>query len=385
MNSSGRLVLGVVIIVAVLAGVYAFMQSPQTANGPTAAPPQPAQPITIGFIGPLTGDAAAIGQNAKAAVELAVEEVNKAGGVAGRTLSVIYEDGQCTGKVASNAANKLINADNVPVILGGLCSGETASFAGAAEQAKRVVLSYCSSAPSITQAGDYIFRDYPSDLFQGAFGAKYVYEKLGKKKVAIVYVKSDWGSGIRQVFADEFKKLGGTIVAEEGYEQVARDLRTQLTKVKAAKPDLVYFLGYTEGSIVGVKQAAELKLGVPLFGADGWDDPKIWSGAGAAGEGAMYTVVSAPLNDAFRASLKAKVGSDEVGLCSPQAYDGLKLLAQVMGKVGTDATAIKDELYKTEYTGGVSAAKVAFDKNGDPIEANYAVKAVKDGKAMEAK
>ena len=84
-------------------------------------------------------------------------------------------------------------------------------------------------------------------------------------------------------------------------------------------------------------------------------------------------------------SLKAKVGSDEVGLCSPQAYDGLKLLAQVMGKVGTDATAIKDELYKTEYTGGVSAAKIAFDKNGDPIEANYAVKAVKDGKAMEIK
>ncbi|MBM3257342.1 MAG: hypothetical protein FJY98_03410 [Candidatus Liptonbacteria bacterium] len=382
MNSSSRIVLGIVIIVAVIAGVFAFSQSPSTSNN---VPATKNEPIKLGFIGPLTGDGAALGQNARAATEIAVAEVNAAGGIKGRPLEVIYEDGKCTGKEASNAANKLINADNVPVILGGLCSGETNSFAAAAEQAKRVVLSFCSSAPSITQAGDYIFRDYPSDLFQGSFAAKYVYETLGKKKVGIVYVKSDWGSGIKQVFSEEFSKLGGKIVAEEGYDQAARDLRTQLTKIKAAKPDLVYFLGYTEGSTVGLKQAAELKLGVPILGADGWDDPKLFANAGAAAEGVMYTVVSAPLSDAFKAKMKEKTGSEEVLACSPGAYDGVKILAQILASVGTDSTAIKDALYQVNYVGGVSAARVAFDKNGDPVEANYVVKIVKDGKATEVK
>ncbi|MCR4328516.1 MAG: ABC transporter substrate-binding protein [Patescibacteria group bacterium] len=382
MNSSARIVLGLVIIVAVVAGVFAFLQAPQTAHGPTESPAGNVSPITIGFIAPLTGDGAALGQNEKVAVELAVSEVNMAGGIGGRPLNVIYEDGQCTGKVASNAANKLINVDNVPVILGGLCSGETMSFAAAAEQAKRVVLSPCSSAPAITDAGDYIFRDYPSDLFQGAFGAKYVYEQLGKRKAAIVYVKSDYGVGLDKVFREEFTNLGGTIVADEGYDQAARDLRTQLTKVKASNPDIVYFVGYTEGSTVGLKQAADLNLGVSMFGADGWGDPKLWTDVGVAGEGAMYTTVSAPLSDDFKAKMKEKTGSEEVLTCSPGAYDGIKILAQVMSKVGTDPTAIKDELYKVEYIGGVSAARVAFDENGDPAEASFAVKVVKDGKAV---
>ncbi|MBI2888972.1 MAG: ABC transporter substrate-binding protein [Candidatus Liptonbacteria bacterium] len=385
MNSSGRLVLGVVIIIAVLAGVYALLQSPETANGPAAPGQAVAQPITIGFIGPLTGDTANLGQNAKAAVEIALEEVNAAGGVNGRPLRVIYEDGRCNGKDGSDAANKLINADNVPVILGGACSGETMAFASAAEQAKRVVLSYCSSAPSVTQAGDYIFRDYPSDLLQGTFGANYAYATLGKRKVGVLYVKSDWGVGVSGVFKDTFVKLGGTVVASEGYDQAVRDLRTQITKIKAAKPDIVYFAGYTGDSIIGIKQAADLKLGVPLFGADAWDDPKVWTDVGAAGEGALFTVVSAPLSDAFKAKMKEKTGSENVIACSPGAYDGIKILAQVMAKVGTDSTAIKNELYKTEYTGGVSAAKVAFDANGDPVSASYIVKVVKDGKAAEQK
>ncbi len=385
MNSSGRLVLGVVIIVAVLAGVYALLQSPQTASGPAKPTQTTAQPITIGFIGPLTGDTANLGQNAKAAAEIAVEEVNKTGGVNGRPLAVIYEDGKCNGKDASSAANKLINADNVPVILGGACSGETMAFASAAEQAKRVVLSYCSSAPGVSQAGDYIFRDYPSDLFQGAFGANYAYTTLGKRKVAVLAIKSDWGVGVSKVFKETFTKLGGAVVADEGYDQAVRDLRTQLTKIKAAKPDLLYFAGYTGDSTIGVKQAADLKLGVPLFGADAWDDPKVWTDAGAAGEGAMFTVVSAPLSDAFKAAMKVKTGSENVIACSPGAYDGIKILAQVMAKVGTDSTAIKNELYKTEYTGGVSSAKVAFDANGDPVNASYIVKVVKGGKATEVK
>ena len=377
MNQSTKWVIGVIVVVVIVAVGYFAFKGP---NQPTST-----EPVKIGFVGPLTGDAANIGQNVRAAVEISVKEVNGAGGIDGRPLEIVYEDGQCTGSVAANAANKLINVDKVPLILGGACSGETSAFTGAAEQSKTVVLSYCSSAPTISQAGDYIFRDYPSDLYQGSFGAEYIYNKLGKKNVAILYVKSDWGNGIKDVFAKRFKELGGTVVADEGYEQTSRDLRTQLTKIKAANPEVVYFLGYTEASIPGIKQAKELGLNVPLFGGDAWDDSKIWSEVGAAGEGDMYSVAYAPLNADFKAKMKAKVGNDEITICAPQAYDAVKLIAKVIGKVGTNAEAIKNELYKTSYVGGVSASEIKFDSNGDLVGANYIVKVVRNGEAVELK
>ena len=138
----------VVIIVVVIGGIFLLNKSPKERGV-----------ITLGFIGPLTGDAANIGQNAKSAVEVAVEEINATGGINGQTLNVIYEDGKCTGKDAANAANKLINVDNVLAIVGGACSGETSAFTGVAEESGTVVLSYCSSAPAITDAGDFIFRN----------------------------------------------------------------------------------------------------------------------------------------------------------------------------------------------------------------------------------
>ncbi|HEY4481213.1 MAG TPA: ABC transporter substrate-binding protein [Candidatus Paceibacterota bacterium] len=376
MNQSTKWIIGVV-VVAIIGVVYFVSKGPSQ--------PVSTEPIKIGFIGPLTGDAANIGQNVRAAVEIAVNEVNQAGGVDSRTLEVIYEDGQCTGNVASNAANKLINIDKVSLILGGACSGETSSFAGAAEQSKTAVLSYCSSAPAISQAGDYIFRNYPSDLYQGSFGAEYVYNKLSKKKIAILYAKSDWGNGIKNVFVKRFNELGGTILAEEGYEQTSRDLRTQLTKIKSANPELVYFLGYTEASIPGIKQAKELGLNAPLFGGDAWDDSKIWTDVGSAGEGAMYSVVYAPLNSDFKSKMRTKIGNDEITICTPQAYDAVKLIAKVIEKVGINAEAIKNELYKTSYTGGVSASEIKFDSNGDLVGANYIVKVVRNGEAVEAK
>lgn len=340
------------------------------------------EPIRIGFIGPLTGDKAEMGQNAQAAVALAVQEINAAGGVNGRRLEVIYEDGKCSGADAAKAADKLITADKVPVILGGACSEETLAFAEAAEQSKTVVLSYCSSAPALTEAGDYIFRNYPSDIFQGVFAADHFFETLGKRKAAVLYEQSDWGVGVKDAFILHFTNLGSpVIVSEEGYEPTARDLRKNLLNIKTAQPEAVYFLGRAEASISGIKQAKEIGLEAQIFGGDRWDDARIWREVGSAGNGVSYAVVSAPPREQFRARMKTQTGSDEIAACSPTAYDGLKILAQVMRQVGVVSEAIKNELYQTVYTDGVSSPKIGFDGNGDLVGAYYAVKAVKDGKA----
>ena len=202
--------------------------------------------ITLGFVAPLTGDASSLGQGAQKAVEIAVAEFNSAKGTNDREVKVVFEDGKCNAKDASAAGNKLINIDKVPVILGGLCSAETMAIAPMAESTKTVLISGCSSNPSITTAGDYIFRDYPSDSFQGVYAAAIAHEKLGAKTASVLYCLSDWCTGLAKVFKENFEKLGGTVVMEESFATDTLDMRTQLTKIKEANPDMIYFLGFTE-------------------------------------------------------------------------------------------------------------------------------------------
>lgn len=392
MDKSIKYIAGVIVLIVIIGGIIALGRKDDNSEEVSKSEQQEnkqqetsKESIKVGFIGPLTGDAAGIGQNAQAAVRIAVREINNSGGINGRPVEIIYEDGQCDGKTSVTAVNKLINSDKVVAVLGGACSSETTAIAGVTEPAKITTLSYCSSAPAITSAGDYIFRDSPSDLYQGSFAAEYAYNTLGAKKVAIMYSQSDYGKGIADVFVDTFEKLGGQVIAKEGFEDKVTDLRTPLTKVKAAQPDLIYYVSYTEAGILGIRQANELSIDIPMLGGDAWDDPAIWSAVGSAGNGNMYTVVSAPLSDEFKQKMREETNDDTITTCTPQAYDGLKLLGQVIAKAGTDSTDIKNALYNAVYTGGVSSSKISFDENGDIVGAQYVVKEVKDGVASEKK
>lgn len=341
-----------------------------------------AEPIKIGFIAPLTGDAGSYGVNAKAAAELAVEEINSMGGINGRTIQLIAEDGKCTGKDASSAANKLINIDKVTAIVGGFCSGETMAFTDLAEQTKTIVISEASSNPAITNAGDYIFRDYASDTAQGKAAAEFIYNKLGKKKVAVLYVNIDWGKGVKDVFISEYKKLGGEIVIEESYTQGSRDMRSQLAKVKQSNPDVLYFLSFTDDAVIGLKQAKTLGLNLPIVGGDAFDGPQFYSDPIA--DGIMYVASLVPSNEAFEAKMATKTGSDVINAGAPQAYDAVKILGDVMRKVGTNTELIKNALYEVKDYQGVSGT-IGFDSNGDLATPNLIIKLIKDGKAEQLK
>jgi branched-chain amino acid transport system substrate-binding protein len=347
-----------------------------------AQQPSPAEtgPVRIGFIAPLTGDASSIGQGMRAAVEIAVEEVNAAGGINGQPLEVIYEDGKCSGKDATTAANKLIGIDKVKFIAGSVCSAETLAFAPMAEQNGVVVVSPCSSNPAITQAGDYIFRVYPSDTLQGKFAAEYLYAK-GYKKVAILSGLDEWSKGIAPIFRQRFEELGGTVVAEESYDPASRDMRSQITKLKTSSPDALYFLGFTEASVAGLKQIEELGWDVQILGGDAWDDPKIAEGSGAAGNGAQYVAVGAPLTDDFKRKMQEKTGSADVQICAPQGYDIIRIYANVRNAGANTPEEVKEALYAmAPYTG--PSGTIAFDENGDIKEAYYIVKGYRDGKLI---
>src|SRR3989338_3191373 len=301
MNNATKVIVWIVVLALVVWGIVALSKKDGASS----------ETIKIGFVGHLTGELANMGENTKAAVEIAVEEVNAAGGVLGKNIEVVYEDDVCTGATGANAVSKLINTDKVVAVLGGLCSGATLGEAPISEAAKVVQLSYCSTNPTISQAGDYIFRDVPSDLFQAKYAAEYLM-KTGKTKVALLTIKNDWGDGLNKAFTNAFAAAGGTIVATESFNPDAKDFRTLFTQIKAKNPDAVYFASYTDRTIAGIKQARELGIKTTFFGADAWYDTKVWSELGTLGDGAMFTVVGTNSSNAFKKAMKEKLGKDDL-------------------------------------------------------------------------
>jgi len=348
-------------------------QTPATADDK----PVTTEPIKVGWMGPLTGDVATVGVACKQAAEMAVKEINDAGGISGRKLEVIYEDSACDAKTGSNAGNKLINADKVVAIIGDLCSGPTLAVAPVAEQNKVLMLATGATAPSITTAGDYIFRIVPSDSYQGKLGAELVYNTLGKKKAAVLYAKADYTEGLANIFTEEYKKLGGEVVLSESFLQTARDLKTQLTKVKNSGAEVLYFPTYTEAGVAALKQAKDLGLKAQIVGPETFDDPKMQAADGA--NGVIYTMPASVSNYSFKTKYLSATGLKEMPVYVTQSYDAPYILANVLKQVGTDPEKIKSEMYNIKNYAGVSGT-IGFDGDGDLSTAQYEIRVIKNNK-----
>ena len=336
--------------------------------------------IKIGFVGPLTGDESSIGVITRAAVQVAADEVNAAGGINGKKIQMFYEDGQCNAQAAVSAAQKLISVDGVGLIIGGECSTEAAAFGPMAMKAKVIMMSPTASAPSLSQLGKYFFRDYPSDSLAGKFEADYAYNKLGARKAAILYAVSDYGTGLQNVFSAEFQSLGGKIVDVEGLPQDATDYRTALSKVKASNPDLVYSPTFSTGATEMLQQAYGLGIKTKFLGSDAWEDTslqKVVSGKGTF----LYVVpVQAQLPADLQTKILAVSGGTEITVGTGSAYDALKIFAMAITKAGTDPDKLADAIRATDYTG--VSGHIAFDQNGDLTTAAYEVKQIKNGGAV---
>lgn len=357
-----------IVAVVVVGGVYLFKKD----SGVVVVPSKDTEPVKIAWVGPLTGDVANLGKDTLASTQIAVDEVNAAGGINDRKIELVIEDGKCNAKDASVAANKLINVDKVTVMLA-MCSPEVNTAADMANTNKVVVLSSCASAPNVTDAGDYIFRTYPSDSFQGVYAANYAYNTLGKQKVAILAMQNDWGLGLEKVFKQKFESLGGQVVVLEEFSEESRDLRSQITKVKNSDAEMIYFPAFTESALAGLKQIKELGVNLPILGGDAWDDPKIAQSDFA--QGVFFITPQVNFNSDWKAKMLAKGAGTTV--CAPAAYDNVKILADIIGRVGDTGEKIKNELYKVKDYPGVNGT-ITLDQNGDLATAAYDVKKVEN-------
>lgn len=344
-------------------------------------------PIRIGFISPLSGDAASYGDPVKKGVEIAVDEINMKGGVDGRPFEVIYEDGKCNNKDATSAAQKLISIDKVKVIIGMICSGELLSAAPVAETAK-VILIGQGSSPDITKAGDYIFRTFPSD---SQVGVALVDHMLTKKfeKVAVVSGSSAYSIGLKNFFLDVAKEKNLDVVFSEDTLADTVDFRTILQKVKVTNPSALFVNPQTgQAAARMVEQARALGINSQFYGAyfTGPEFIKI----GAAVEGTF--IADAPSLDSsnprivsFKEATQKRYGSEPDYLFfGANAYDQVYLTAAMFKEVGTENTdKMKAWLYGVKDFDGISG-KFGFDSNGDVTGISMRLVQVKNGEIVPA-
>jgi branched-chain amino acid transport system substrate-binding protein len=367
MNTTTQWIIGI-IVVAVIAIIALTGQQ----KGP-----EETGPIKIGLSAPMSGEAASYGEAAAGAAQLAVMEINESGGINGRTVELIIEDDMCTSDSVS-AINKLSNIDQVTAIVGPICSSAAGPGVPIAQEAGIPTL-MIASAPNLTETGDYIFRIYPSDAFQGKFVAEYVYNEMEKRSAAVLYVKNDWGQGIKETFIEQFKSLGGEIVYEEGVLQSSTDMRTQLAELKVLNPEVLYFPVYPQNGVAGLKQLKEMGINIPIVGGDAFEAEEILSINES--EGVLYAVAKVNNPDNLQEDVKEKTGNI-TNVITPYVYDAVKMLAHVIEEVGTDRKEIRNALDKISYS-AVSAPVIEFDQDGEVKTAEFTIKVIKDGEAIE--
>lgn len=340
--------------------------------------------ITIGGIFPLSGSVAVYGVECKKGVDLAMSEINAAGGVLGKEFALVSEDDEGNPDKSVSAFTKLTTRDEVKIIIGSLTSGCTQAITTHAQAGSIIQIAPAATAPAITDAGNYIFRACFIDPFQGTVGGKFARETLGAKNAAILYdVQNDYSVGLEENFVSAFKNQGGTIVALESYSTGDVDFNAQITKIKNANPDVVYLPDYYGTVALIARQLRAQGINAPLVGADGWDG--LIENAGDEVLGGFYSnhyAVDAK-DDAvqkFVADFKAKYNENPNSFAA-LGYDSVYMLRDAIEKAGSlENEAIRDALEKTN--GDYVTGRLTFDAKHNPIKSAVMLELVRtdDGK-----
>ena len=338
--------------------------------------------IVIGSIMNLSGDAGVYGQWASKGVDIAVEEINSSGGINGKKLSILYEDDQADPVKAVSAFQKINSTRHIQAIIGPLGSSSTLAVAEMANRNKVVIISPIASSPKITDAGDYVFRVWPSDNVEGTLMAEFAKNKLGIKKIAIYYMNNDYGLGIKNVFKSKFTELGGIISFSEAFNTKQNDFRTSLNKIKLAEPSAIYIPGHVEEISNILKQIKELGIHTQVLTTSAVDGPEIIKTARNAAENLIFTSPSfnpdskdKTIQD-FQKKYNLKFGV-QAETVAAHAYDAAMILFKTIKEVGNNSVSIKDKLYTTKDYKGVTGL-MSFDKNGD-IQKPALVKKIVNG------
>lgn len=341
--------------------------------------------IVVGEYGSMTGATATFGQSTHKGVTMALDAVNAGGGVLGKKIRLVSEDDQGKPDEAMTVVTKLINKDRVVAVLGEFASSNSLAAAPVAQAARIPMISPGSTNPKVTQVGDYIFRTCFIDPFQGQVMAKFASRSLKLTKVAVFRdIKSDYSVGLSNFFIDNFKKAGGTILADESYSQGDKDFTAQLTTLKALGPEAIFVPGYYTDVGLIARQARKLGIKAVLLGGDGWDSSSLWEIGGEALNGSFfsshYSVDDpSPAIQKFVADFKARNGGEVPDAIAALSYDAALLLVDAIKRAGSARPdSIRAALAATKDFAGVTGS-ITLDGNRDAIKSAVVLE-VRDGK-----
>lgn len=332
--------------------------------------------IKIGANFELTGNVANYGSATLDGLKLAIKEVNDAGGVNGKKITIVDADNKSEASEAVNAATKLISDDRVKVIVGPAVTANVIAESQVATDDKIPVVAPDATSPEVTvengQVKPYIFRSCFIDPQQGTVMAKFATENL-KAKTAVIYVdnSTDYSKSLGKVFKEKFEAAGGKVLDQQAFVAKDQDFKATLTTLKAANADVIFVPAYYEEVGKIVKQARELGITCPILGTDGWDDSKVADIAGAdALNNTFFSTHYSDKDDSVKGFVEAF--KQEYGhmpnVFAALGYDAGKMIVDAIRRAGSDdPEKIRQALEETKDL-QVGTGTITMDKNHNPIK-----------------
>ncbi len=344
-------------------------------TAPIAAPSQPAadsaasdagEPIYIGVSGPLTGPNARYGAQWKNGFDLALEEINGAGGIDGRPLEYIFEDSQSDPKQSVVIAQKFVADDRIIVELGDFSSTASMAASQIYQRGGMVQFGFTNSHPDFTYAGgDYTWSTSVTQLQASPALADLAVTELGLKRLAVFQINNDWGKATFELFEPRVVELGGEVVAHEAYLAEEKDFRSALTNVRAANPDAIIFLAYQADGALIAQQAREAGFDVPFVGSGSMQSPDFINLGGEAAQGThilgeFTTTDPRPSVQTFVEKYRAKY-NEEPDLFATGAYDAMNIIAAAIKLGGPTREGVHSALPQLKDVPSVLYETVTFD------------------------
>jgi branched-chain amino acid transport system substrate-binding protein len=344
-----------------------------------------AQEILLGVVGPVTGDQASFGEQMKKGAEMAVADINAAGGLMGKKIKLMIEDDRCSDKDAVVAANKVADA-KVAGVIGHFCS--SASIPASQVYAKRGIIQItpASTNPKLTEQGlKNVFRSCGRDDAQGLVAGNYLAKTYKGKKVAIIHDKSTYGKGLADETKKAMNKAGLKEALYDSYTKGDKDFTALVNKLKAGGYAAVYVGGYEVETALIAKQAKEAGFATQIMGGDALETDEVVKIAGPAAEGMLFTFAPDPRKIPENAALVKKFNDAKY---DPQGYTlytyaAVQMWAEAYKKAGgkTDAASLGKALHGGTFNTAVG--KLTIDAKGDVRNPVYVFYKFQGGKRVE--
>ena len=341
-----------------------------------------ADTIKIAFAGPLTGDSSQDGTDARDGAALAVDVLNEAGGINGKTVELVEYDDKGDPKEAATVASQICQDSSIVATVGHYNSSCTLAGAPIYEKNGLPIMAVGSSANSVSEAGDYIFRDVNSDDASAYDCANWAVNDMGVKKLAVMYENDDYGLGLAESFVKYAEEFGAEIVSNDAYLiGETKDFTSILTKIGQTDAEMIFIGGLYNETAMIMKQEQQIGLSIPCIGTDSLFSSGVIDLGGEAVEG-MYCISGfvVETDDAdiqeFITKFNDKYGKNP-GTFAANGYDAVMLFAEAIKAGDGTRTSIKDNLYNISGYKGIGG-EVTFDENGD-VHKQYVRLVIKDG------